>query len=119
MELQIVEKKDNPLLTRTEVRFKVEHGRASTPKREDVRDKLAGMLNAKKDMVVVDHMTTTFGRGETRGYARIYATVDVMGKVERRFLLKRNGLEKYAPVIKERTAAPAAAPKKAAPKKGR
>lgn len=119
MELQIVEKKDNPLLNRTEVRFKVDHGRAATPKREDVRDKLAGMLSAKKDLVVVDMMASTFGRGETRGYARVYENVDAMGKIERRYLLKRNGLEKYAPVKKERTAAPAAAPKKAAPKKGR
>lgn len=118
MELEILGKTENPLLDRTEVRFKVAHGQAATPKREDVRDKLAAMMNAKKDLVVVDHMTSTFGRGETTGYARVYNKVDTMGVIERRFLLKRNGLDKYAPQKKERTA-PAAAPAKAAQKKGR
>jgi small subunit ribosomal protein S24e len=120
MEIEVTEKRDNPLLKRTDVRFKVAHLGAPTPKREDVRDKLAATLSAKKDLVLVDKMTSSFGLGETSGLARVYADVDGMAKVERRYLLKRNGLEKYAPQKKERTPEPAKEGKKAAPaKKGR
>ncbi|MHB8587144.1 MAG: 30S ribosomal protein S24e [Thermoplasmatota archaeon] len=119
MEIEVTEKRTNPLLNRTEVRFRVAHLGAATPKRDDVRDKLAATLNSKKDLVVIDAMESSFGLGETAGYARVYENVDSMGKIERRFLLKRNGLEKYAPVKKERTEAPAAAKPAAKPRKGR
>ncbi|HLE97054.1 MAG TPA: 30S ribosomal protein S24e [Candidatus Thermoplasmatota archaeon] len=119
MEIEILSKKDNPLLDRTEVQFKVVHPNAETPKRDNVREKLAGALNAKKALVVVDRMDSTFGRHETKGYAKIYATVDALSKLERHHVLKRNKLEEHIPKKKERTVAPAAEKKKAAPRKSR
>lgn len=117
MEIEILSKKDNPLLERTEVQFKVVHSGAETPKRDAVREKLAGALNAKKGLVVVDRMDTVFGRQETKGYAKVYASVDVLAKLEREHVMKRNGLEEHIPKRKERTQAAAPEKKKAAPRK--
>lgn len=116
MDIEISEKKQNPLLSRWEVRFVVHHTNEKTPTRDTIREKLAGQLNSKKGLVVVDSMASAFGKGLTRGYARVYDNPETLGKVEPAHLLKRNKLEELKPKKKERTEAPAAA-KKAAPKK--
>lgn len=114
MDIEISEKKQNPLLGRTEVRFVVHHTNEKTPSRDQIREKLAGQMNSKKGLIVVDSMASAFGRSQTRGYARVYDTPEAIGKNEPLYLLKRNKLEELKPKKKERTAAPAA---KAAPKK--
>ena len=116
MDIEIVEKKQNPLLGRTEVRFLVHHTNEKTPTRDQIREKLAGNLNSKKGLIVVDSMNSAFGRAATRGYARVYENPETLGHVEPIHLLTRNKLEELKPKKKERTEAPAAG-KKAAPKK--
>lgn len=117
MDIEISEKKQNPLLSRTEVRFVVHHQNEKTPSRDQIREKIAGQLNSKKGLVVVDSMASAFGRSLTRGYARVYDAPEAIGLNEPLYLLKRNKLEELKPKKKERTQAPAAAAKKGAPKK--
>ncbi len=115
MEIEIVQRKENALLGRQEVKFRITHLAEATPTRDAVREKLAGLTGAKKGLIVVDEMHSTFGKGETEGYARVYATIDALSKSEPLFLLKRNKLEEHAPK-KRKESAPAAGAK-AAPKK--
>lgn len=115
MDIEIIERKQNPLLSRTEVRFVVHHTNEKTPSRDQIREKLAGQVNGKKGLIVVDNMASAFGKSMTRGYARVYESPEVLGATEPTYLLKRNKLEDLKPKKKERTEAPAA--KKAAPKK--
>lgn len=117
MDIEISDKKHNPLLSRWEVRFVVSHPNEKTPTRDAIREKLGPQLNSKKGLVVVDSMASAFGKGQTRGYARVYDTPEAIGKNEPIHLLKRNKLEDLKPKRKERTEAPAAAGKKAAPRK--
>ena len=114
MDIEINEQKQNPLLARREVRFTVHHQGEKTPTRDAIREKLAGQLNSKKSLVIVDNMASAFGRSTTRGYARIYDATEGIAKNEPFYLLKRNKLEEVRPK-KEKKEAPAAA--KAAPKK--
>jgi len=93
MEIDIISKKENPLLERTEVHFKATHAKEKTPQREAVRDKLAAMLNVGKDKLVVDTLKSDFGRIVTVGYAKIYKTKEQAFKVERNYVLRRNGLK--------------------------
>ncbi|MCD6461786.1 MAG: 30S ribosomal protein S24e [Thermoplasmata archaeon] len=90
MEIQITEKKDNPLLNRTEVTFVISHPKGQTPKRNEVKDALANLLGAKKEMIIINNMDTTFGKPETYGYAKIYKTVEDARKVEPVHIQKRN-----------------------------
>ena len=115
MDIDISEKKQNPLLARWEVRFVVQHANEKTPSRDQIREKLAGQLNAKKANVVVDSMNSVFGKGATRGYARMYDSPELLAKNEPHYILKRNKLEELKPKKAKKEAAPAAA--KAAPKK--
>lgn len=100
MDIEIQNKKDNPLLERTEVRFLAHHANAQTPSRDQMREKLAAELGSKKSLVVVDNMVSEFGRQVTRGYARVYASPEAIARHERSYLLKRNKLEDLKPAKK-------------------
>jgi small subunit ribosomal protein S24e len=103
MEIEIVSKKENELLDRTEVKFKASHAKEGTPQREAVREKLAAMLKATKERVIVDAMESEFGKMETIGYAKIYRSKDSAMKYERKHVLVRNKLKER--VAKEKKAA--------------
>lgn len=97
MDINIVEQKKNPLLSRVEVRFTVSHLNAQTPSRDQIREQLAAKLGSKKGLVVVDSMNSVFGKSETKGYARLYETPEAIGQNEPDHLLKRNKLEDTKP----------------------
>ena len=106
MEIEIVAKKENELLDRTEVRFKATHAKEGTPQREAVREKLATMLKASKERVIVDAMDSEFGMMETVGYAKVYKTKDAAMKYERKYVLVRNKLKEAVKKEKKAKAAP-------------
>src|SRR6266704_1250648 len=126
MQLEVLQRKENPLLKRVEVTFKATHKAEPTPTRDALRAFLAKELKATKDIVVIDSQASTFGRYETVGYAKVYKTKEQALIVERKHILVRNKLiepevkkeaapkpEKPAPAPR---AAKAAAPKPEAPK---
>src|SRR4030066_1040748 len=110
MEIEIISKKENELLDRTEVRFKAVHPKEGTPQREAVREKIAAMLKTTKERVIVDAMDSEFGKMETTGYAKVYKTKDAAMKYERKHVLVRNKLKEKVKVDKK-SAAPAPPPK--------
>lgn len=113
IEVEIQEKKDNPLLERLEVRFRAMHPNATTPKRDAIRDELAKLLNVKKELIVVQAMNAEHGLAATRGTANAYRSAEKLTKLEPAHLRKRHGM-----AVEEKLKAPEA-PKKeaAAPKK--
>jgi small subunit ribosomal protein S24e len=94
MELEIIEKRENPLLDRIEVKFVLHHANQPTPRRESVREELSKSLKVQKDRIVVDNMAPSFGIHDTRGYAKVYSTKEMAINVEREYLLIRNKLVK-------------------------
>jgi len=122
MEIEIVSKKENELLDRTEVNFRAMHPMEGTPQREAVREKLATMMKAPKDRVIVDSMDSEFGKMETVGYAKVYKTKEAAMKFEREYVLIRNKLKEKVKVEKKAAATPppqkpaVAAPAKSAEK---
>jgi small subunit ribosomal protein S24e len=106
MEIEIVSKKENELLDRTEVTFKALHPKEGTPQREVVREKLASMLKASKDRVIVDAMDSAFGKMETVGYAKVYKTKEAAMKFEREYVLIRNKLKEKVKVEKKAATPP-------------
>ena len=104
MELEIVGKRENVLLKRTEVRFRVAHPGEQTPKRGDLRQELAKALHATRDIVVVDFLRSEFGRSVSQGYAKVYKSKEDALHAERKHILVRNGL--VAAEVKEKKEAP-------------
>lgn len=118
MELQVLTKKENPLLKRVEISFKAVHKAEPTPTRDTIRSELAKQLQAAKDVVVVDRARSSFGRYETTGYAKIYKSKDEALAIERSHILVRNKLKEAEVKVKKEgaKAEKPAKPEKAAPK---
>lgn len=95
MEILIEKQRDNPLLKRKEVYFRVRYEDTKvTPSRNDVREKLSGLLNADLNRLVVRWMKPEFGKMEAEGYALIYDTEDDLRAIEEDYVIRRNFGEK-------------------------
>ncbi len=91
MEVFVESERQNPLLKRREVYFRLkyeEEGR--TPSRADVRQKIASLFSAEAERVVIDHIKPEFGKTEAKGYAKIYDSIDDLMKIEREHIIRRN-----------------------------
>ncbi|MDD1730432.1 MAG: 30S ribosomal protein S24e [Methanospirillum sp.] len=91
MEISITSNKQNELLSRREVEFTLTYNGA-TPSRKLVQAKLAAMVNAGKDQVVLDTMKSRFGMCLLTGSARVYQSKDDLVKLERAYLMTRGGV---------------------------
>ena len=121
MEIQVLDRRENALLKRVEVTFKVVHKAEPTPTRDALRAELTKALKATKDVVIVDGAASTFGRSETHGYAKVYKTKEQALSVERKHVLIRNRLvepeaKKEGPAAPAKPPKPVPAPKKEEPK---
>ncbi|MFP4169876.1 MAG: 30S ribosomal protein S24e [Methanomassiliicoccales archaeon] len=92
MNLEIDRKKENPLMERLEVDFTLDHVGEATPNRQSVKDQLASALNVEKERIVLDHVRSDFGRQISSGYAKVYDSVESAKRLERDYLLVREGL---------------------------
>ena len=95
MKVEIIEKAENPLFKRTEVKFKADHAGGPTPKRLDVRAQLATQLGVAEELVVIEKLASTHGRQVASGIARAYSSREQLEGLEPKFLLQR-GLPKEA-----------------------
>jgi len=92
MEIEIVSRKENMLIERTEVVFKAVHLNEKTPKRAEIKEKLAELLGVSKGNIVIDNMKPEFGRPESTGYAKVYKNMENIKELERDYVLIRNNL---------------------------
>lgn len=91
MEIKIVSSKNNPLLKRNEVQFKIEHGpQAKTPARLEVRKALAAELKVGEEVVFVQEMRTLTGMSTAVGSANVYEKAEQGKFVEPEHIMKRN-----------------------------
>ena len=92
MQAEIVSRKENPLLKRVEIQFKVVHHGEGTPQRDIIREEIAKLAKAPKDRVVIDHLNSQFGAPHTLGYAKVYDSKEDALEFERKHILGRNKL---------------------------
>jgi small subunit ribosomal protein S24e len=90
MEIEIKEKIENPLLNRTEIHFDCIYQGEATPKTLDVKNKLVAILDADKNLLVVDNVLPKFGEGKADGYAKIYDSEENLNKIETKHVLAKN-----------------------------
>jgi small subunit ribosomal protein S24e len=91
MEVKIVSTKENPLLKRKEVDFRVEHGpKGKTPPRLEVKKAIAAELKISEELVFVEKMHTMTGTNTAVGVANAYETAEQAKLVEPEYIIKRN-----------------------------
>ena len=122
IKMEIINRKENPLLNRVEIEFRLDHDGVPTPSRSDMLNTLASIEpGSSRDFIVIKDVVTRFGMASTTGVGLIYENAEAMA-VEPEYIHKRfNGLrtDSVAPAEKEapaKEAAPAEeAPAEAAP----
>ena len=82
MDITILEKKENPLLNRTEITFECDYQTEGTPKIIDVKHKLVALEDASKELLVVDSMKPSYGEAKAVGLAKIYNSIEDLNKIE-------------------------------------
>src|SRR4030065_2230520 len=95
MEVKIISSKDNPLLKRKEVNFRVEPGpQGKAPGRREVKKALAAELKLGDELVFIQSMKTSTGTSTAFGSANAYEKVEQAKLIEPEYIIKRNHTEK-------------------------
>jgi len=81
MELKIIEKKDNKLLSRVEIIAEMVH-EGPTPGYEVIRKALAKQLDADESLIAVKHIYPSYGESRVKIIANIYEDKKAMEKIE-------------------------------------
>jgi len=92
LQLEIIKKRENKLLKRTEYIFKIFHDGKGTPKRDEVKDAIADKLGVNKELIVIKKIKTPFGVNEALVDAVLYWDKNHLLEVEPEYILKRNKL---------------------------
>ena len=81
MDLKIIEKREEPLLSRTKIISEVNF-EAATPSTKEVKSKIASSLNADENLIVVKHIYTEFGFKKADVSAYLYKDEKEMENIE-------------------------------------
>lgn len=91
MEVEITRERQNLLLRRKEIYFRLKHeAEGASPSREAARNALIKVLGCSPNLLVIDSMRTEFGKRETVGYAKVYETEERLKELEREHIIERN-----------------------------
>ena len=90
MEIEILDQKENKLLDRLEVKFKVEHSKSPTPPRQQVREKLMGLLTKDLDKIFIIRLKSHAGANISYGLAHIYSSKERALQIEPKYIIERN-----------------------------
>jgi ribosomal protein S24E len=82
MELKITNKKENPMLCRTEIECRVSFFNEPTPKRVDVKKKISSLAKADEKLIVIKKIKSEFGTGGGTVLAFVYKTEEDLKRIE-------------------------------------
>ena len=97
MELKIISQNENPLFDRREIVFEIDYFGEKTPLRQEIIGKIAAMVDANRELMVLNPLETKFGTCVLKGVVKIYNSADMLRKVE-----PKHRIEKYV-VKKDKT----------------
>ena len=90
MEVEVVESRDNPLLSRREIIVKV--SAEATPSRKDVKELVAAKTGANPSLIVVKKIGGRSGSHDFFAEVYIYQDENTMKTLEPKYILRRNGV---------------------------
>ena len=82
MDLKIIKKQDNPLLSRKEIEAEANFSNEATPKKEDIKKKIVAMEKAEEKLVVIKNIHTSFSSGKANVLAYIYKSEKELKRIE-------------------------------------
>ena len=86
--MEIIDRKENPLLNREEIEFRWNHEGSPTPSRVEMLNGIASETGSNIDLIVIKDVNTRFGIGSTTGLGLVYGDKESM-KVEPSYMHER------------------------------
>jgi len=90
MEVRIADRKENKLLDREELYVIIDHKGGATPKRDELRKKIAAMVGKEEDLVVIYKIFSVYGVQKSRAIVHVYNNKEAVLRTEPKHILKRN-----------------------------
>tara|TARA_Y100000310_G_scaffold343613_1_gene452102 strand:- start:1765 stop:2196 length:432 start_codon:yes stop_codon:yes gene_type:complete len=87
--MKIVKETPQKLLGRTRIKAEISHVGKSTPSNKEIKTSLAKAKKAVEDQIIIKHIYTKFGEGNSKIYANIYDSEEDLRKTETKKILKR------------------------------
>ena len=87
--IEVLSDQEDKLLERRQINFKVLHEKSGTPKRIEIRKKLAESLKVDPETVFLRPLQQKYGRNEAGGTAFIYKSMERAHLVEQEHLINR------------------------------
>lgn len=88
MEIDILEKKDNPLLRRTEIIADISF-EAATPSRQVMKEAISKKLNASPELIIIRNIYPFFGDKKAEVVVHIYNKKEDVEKIESNVYIQR------------------------------
>lgn len=101
--MEIKEKKEQPLLSRTEITAFVSY-EGATPSRTDLKKQLASLVKVDEKLIVIRTIDVAYGETTAKIFAYAYKNEEDMKRIE-----TENALKKGAPKEEKKEKAPAEA----------
>ena len=96
--MEIIDRKENPILNRVEIAWQWRHAGAATPTRNQIIDAVVKMEpGATKDRILVKSVSTRFGQPLTTGNAFVYGDRADLEKEPKYILARHSGKEEARP----------------------
>lgn len=89
MDIKITEDSHNPMLNRRKINF-ITTFDGATPSRNEIRNKLAAMLNISSELIIVQEIDNQYGKKEGWGYAKAYEDINSLKSIESNYTVERN-----------------------------
>ena len=81
MQLKIVNKKEDPLLSRTKVESEIIFGK-TTPSREEIKNELVKVLGKDEKLIVVKGIFTSYGLKKAKNLSYVYENEESLKRIE-------------------------------------
>ena len=89
MELELIKKKEFPLLSRTRVTF-WNNDKGAAPSRLGLKNEVSKILNIKPELVVIKHIYCQFGKSKAKIIAHVYDSKEKMAIFESEKLMAKH-----------------------------
>ncbi|MCS7386428.1 MAG: 30S ribosomal protein S24e [Candidatus Methanomethylicota archaeon] len=89
-QIEVVDKRQNPLLNRLELDIMIYHSSSGTPSRFEVRKAIAEQFKVPIDCICIRRLITEYGVGKTRGHVHVYESPERAKEIEPEYLIARD-----------------------------
>jgi len=88
MEIKVASERENPVLGRKELWISVRS--KETPKRPELKTRLAAELGVDEKLIIVDNIKTAAGTPDVEAYVKVYKDEEHLRRVELRHKIAKN-----------------------------